>query len=186
MNLQRPSGTASGPSGPATGPDTPVSRWNPIRAMLAALVAAGLLAAACGGDADNTRSVADQPDQASTDETVGEPLELDLGDGDAMASCLAVDADTLSQMSPAFGGTVTAVDGETITIDVDTWYSGADPAESVELHAEQGLEALIGGIDFEVGQRYLITAAEGNVNYCGYSGPADEALTALFDEAFSS
>jgi len=34
-----------------------------------------------------------------------------------------------------------------------------------------------------VGQKYLITAAEGNVNFCGYSGPATPELTAAFDAA---
>ena len=52
------------------------------------------------------------------------------------------------------------------------------------LHAQGGLEALIAGFDFVEGERYLITAAEGSVNFCGYSGPADPTLTAAFEDAF--
>ncbi len=144
-------------------------------AMLAIVAACGLVAS-CSG------STSDEP----TADGATAPLELSLGESNAMASCLPVEAATLADMAPAFLGTVTDIEGETITLDVDNWYAGADPAEAVELHAEQGLEALIGGIDFQVGEQYLITAAQGNVNYCGYSGPADPTLTALFDEAFGS
>ena len=52
------------------------------------------------------------------------------------------------------------------------------------LQAPAGLEALVGGIDFEVGEQYLITAADGVVNYCGYSAPATVDMVAAFDEAF--
>lgn len=52
------------------------------------------------------------------------------------------------------------------------------------LRAPSGLEALIDGFEFEVGKQYLITAADGNVNYCGYSGIATPELTAAFSDAF--
>ncbi len=111
------------------------------------------------------------------------PLELSLGADDAMASCLPLDAATLATMSPAFAATATAVEGEIVTLDVDRWFAGGDAA-TVELQAQPGLEALIAGFTFEVGQEYLITAAEGTVNFCGYSGPATPELTAVFDQAF--
>src|SRR5690606_30842071 len=50
--------------------------------------------------------------------------------------------------------------------------------------APAGMEALIGGIPFEEGGSYLITAYDGTVNYCGFSGPATADLRAAFDEAF--
>lgn len=157
----------------------------PRRAMVPTLLAILLfctVATSCsdGDDAADSDQLGDTP----IGESATEPLGLSLGQGDAMASCLPVDSATLSQMAPAFGATATAVDGEVVTLAVDTWYAGTDQAETVELRADQGLEALTGGIDFQVGEQYLITAAEGVVNYCGYSGPADPTLTALFDEAF--
>jgi hypothetical protein len=54
----------------------------------------------------------------------------------------------------------------------------------VVLETTPGMEALIGGIAFDVGQLYLITAADGTVNFCGYSGVATPEMTAAFDEAF--
>jgi len=47
------------------------------------------------------------------------------------------------------------------------------------------MQALIGGIDFVEGEQYLITASEGNVNYCGFSGPATPEYRSAFEEVFS-
>ncbi|HSF87337.1 MAG TPA: hypothetical protein VLG28_16990 [Acidimicrobiia bacterium] len=135
------------------------------------VVAMAIVAAACGS--------ADSP----ADEG-GAPVELSLGDGLALASCLQFDTEILAGMPQAFAGTVISVEDETVVLSVDRWYRGGDAA-NVALNAPSGLEALIGGIDFDVDRQYLITAAEGTVNYCGFSGPATPELTAAFDEAFS-
>ena len=116
---------------------------------------------------------------------VAAPVEFSLGENDSMAMCLAFDVEILRPMEVAFEGTATAVDGDTVTLKVDHWYKGGD-AESVSLVGTQGLEALIDGISFEVGEQYLITATDGNVNYCGFSGISTPDLRAAFDEAFGS
>lgn len=113
----------------------------------------------------------------------GPPLALSLGETNSISSCIQISADIMRDMPLAFAGTVTAVDGDKVTIDVDEWFKGGDAAV-VELSAPQGMQALIDGIDFEVGGEYLITASEGTVNYCGFSGPATPELRAVFDEAF--
>ncbi len=112
-------------------------------------------------------------------------LELSLGAGDAMASCLALDAEIMADMSVAFAGTAIAVDDRLITLEVDRWYRGGD-AEVVALTAETFEATLIGGFPFEVGEQYLITAENGFVNLCGYSGPASPELQAVFDQAFAA
>ena len=116
----------------------------------------------------------------------GPPLELTAGGEDIMASCIAFSPEELDNVAElAFAGTVTAVDGDTITLTVDEWYRGGDAGEVV-LNAPQGMEALIGGIPFEVGASYLISAQSGNVNYCGFSGPTTPELTAGFEAAFAN
>jgi hypothetical protein len=115
-------------------------------------------------------------------ETVA-PLELEFGFNDPAASCLRIDVASLAQMTLAFGGTATSIDDDRITVEVDRWYVGGD-ATTVELHAQPDMEALIAGFAFETGEEYLITATNGSVNYCGYSGPATPDYQALFDEAF--
>ncbi|MGB5759729.1 MAG: hypothetical protein WBM50_22630 [Acidimicrobiales bacterium] len=147
--------------------------------LTATFVAFVLATAACGSGEDSSATSTTGGDQS------GEPIELSLGDGAAIASCPQFDIAVLADMSPAFAGTVTSVEGETVTLSIDRWYTGGDAATATLL-ASSGMEALIGGIDFQTGQQYLITAAGGNVNYCGYSGPADVELTAAFDEAFGS
>jgi hypothetical protein len=147
------------------------ARW--LLAGAAAAVVAGALALSLTtGDDDGDGDVVAQP-----------ALELSLGAQDAMASCLAVDAATLSMMPAAFAATATEVDGELVTLDVDRWYTGGD-AEVVQLRATSGQAALIAGFDFAVGERYLISASEGAVSFCGFSGPATPELSAIFDEAF--
>ena len=114
-----------------------------------------------------------------------DPLELSLGQDDALASCLPFEVAILADMSPAFAATATGVDGDTVTLSVDRWFTGGD-AESVVLHAPAGMEALIAGFDLEVGERYLLTASNGTVNYCGYSGPATPEFEAAFEQAFAA
>lgn len=115
--------------------------------------------------------------------TVTETLALSLGTEEATTSCLALDPSILAGMSPAFAGTVQSVEDETVVLEVDRWYAGGE-TDVVELQAPAGLEALIGGIDFEVGEQYLIAATDGTVNYCGHSGPVTPELQAAYDAAY--
>lgn len=114
-----------------------------------------------------------------------ESITLSTGDGGAMMSCLPLDPATLAEFPMAFEGKATKVDGDSVTLDVEQWFKGGD-ADEVILNAPQGMEALIAGIDFEVGKTYLISATDGQVNYCGFSGEATEELRAAFDAAFGS
>ena len=129
--------------------------------------------------------VRNNSDDNSTEVVAGPPIELSLGDSNVMSSCIVFDVALLADMSPAFAGTATSVEGETVNLTVDRWYTGGDGA-TVVLKGSAGSPALIDGFEFEVGQQYLITAAGGNVNFCGYSGPATPELAAAFDAAFPS
>lgn len=117
--------------------------------------------------------------------TASEPLQLGIGQSDALASCLPVSAEILAPMPVAFEATATSVDGEAVTLSVVRWFAGGDAA-TVELVAPDGMEALIGGIDFVEGERYLVTATDGVVNYCGFTGLATPELTAIFEQAFGA
>lgn len=133
-------------------------------------VAAGLALNGAGGEAPTV---------------AGPALELTAGGEDIMMSCIAFDTTELERVAEiAFEGTVTSVDGETITLEVDTWYRGADNTRVI-LHAPHGLEALIGGIPFVTGEQYLISAQGGSVNYCGFSGVSTPEYRAAFETAFA-
>ncbi len=85
--------------------------------------------------------------------------------------------------------TAIEVDGERVVLEVTDWFAGTDDqtaAQTVELTAPAGLEALTGGIAFEVGEPYLVSATDGVVDYCGLSGPATTELQSLSDDAFGA
>ena len=113
------------------------------------------------------------------------PLVLTANGGDALASCLPFDVAILEGMSPAFGGTVVGLTDSVATLEVDRWFTGGD-AEIVQIEYTPGFEALIGTPTLEIGQRYLITATDGVVNGCGYSGLATPDYEAAFEAAFGA
>ena len=113
------------------------------------------------------------------------PLTLNAGADDPMAMCIQFSVEELAKAPLAFEGTARSVEGETVTFDVDEWFKGGD-AGQVVINAPAGMEALIGGIPFEQGGQYLITAYDGTVNYCGFTGPSTPELRASFEEAFSA
>lgn len=115
-----------------------------------------------------------------------EALELNAGGEDAMASCIAFSTEELAVVGQiAFEGTVTNVEGPTVTMEVEHWYRGGG-APVVILNGPQGMEALIGGIPFVVDDQYLVTAQAGNVNYCGFSGPSSADYRSSFEAAFGT
>jgi hypothetical protein len=149
----------------------PRTRWLSAAAVVGAIAAVAIAVPVLNGD--------------SPGESPAPPaLQLSLG-GAALQSCIAFDVAILAEMETAFEGTVTNVEGEQVTLVVDHWFTAGE-ATVVELHAPDGMQALIGGIDFVEGDQYLITAAGGNVNYCGFSGPSTPEFRASFEEAFGS
>ncbi|MGQ0630290.1 MAG: hypothetical protein ACT4P1_04560 [Sporichthyaceae bacterium] len=107
------------------------------------------------------------------------------GDPTVIMSCLMFDVAGLRMMPVAFGGTVTDLTPDQVTVDVDRWFKGGD-ADRVTIALPPGnvSPALIPGVDFVKGERFLITAAEGTVNGCGFSGPATADYEKSFTEAF--
>jgi hypothetical protein len=140
-------------------------------AAVAAIAAAVLLAVGpFGGDGPGPGS------QPTT-------LALTAPPGDAAASCLMFSVDVLREMPVALAGTVTTVEPGSVTLDVDRWYRGGD-ADRVTITVPENNSVALDGVDLRSGQRYLLTATNGTVNGCGYSGPADPQLESAFADAF--
>ncbi len=155
-------------------PDAARPRWLAGVAAVAVMAIAVAGGIALSGGEDPADPVVAQP-----------PIELDAAGEDMMASCIRFSVEELRRVAEiAFEGTVAAVDGPTVTLDVDRWFLGGDTSQVV-LHAPEGMEALIGGIPFETGEQYLVTAQGGGVNYCGFSGPSSPELRTAFEEAFA-
>jgi hypothetical protein len=104
--------------------------------------------------------------------------------GGGVASCLAYDTANLPTFDMVFDGTVTAIDGDRVTFDVNTGWKGADG--SVTLTSPEVNVALTGPLPgFEVGGRYLITAAGSTINACGYSLDYDAETAGEWAAAFT-
>jgi hypothetical protein len=102
-----------------------------------------------------------------------------------MASCIMYDPALLPTFDVVFDGTVTAIEGDQVTFEIVTGWKGVDG--SVTLTAPGTSVALTGPMpDFEVGGRYLVTAAGGNVNGCGYTLAYDAATAATWAAAFAN
>lgn len=113
------------------------------------------------------------------------PLVLTADGSDALASCLPFEVATLAGMAPAFAGTVVELTDSVATLEVDRWFTDGN-AEVAEISYTPGFEALIGTPALETGQRYLITATDGVVNGCGYSGIATPEYEAQWEQAFGA
>ena len=143
-------------------------------AVLVAVLVTTVVALSGGGRVGDTPGGAEDPTT----------LALSLPPSDVAGSCIQFDVQFLAQMPVAFAGTVTSIDGLQVTLDVDHWYRGGDADQVVVSMASQQTSAALDGVNFVEGDRYLITATDGTVNGCGFSGPATPDLESAFAQAF--
>ena len=107
--------------------------------------------------------------------------ELAGGSGTIAGMCMPVaDIEPISG-ADAFAGTVVSVDDEFVVLDVDRWYAGGGDAARIQLRGADQSVAL-DGVDFVVGEDYLVTAAQSVVQVCGVSGPATPELEQLYEQ----
>ena len=106
--------------------------------------------------------------------------------GTTMSSCVPFDVSILAGMPVAFAGTVTNITDTSVTVDVDRWFTTATTETAlvdIALPAAN-TSASLDGVEFIEGERYLLTATDGTINGCGFSGPATAELEATFTSAF--
>ncbi|MET7280325.1 hypothetical protein ABZS29_18960 [Kribbella sp. NPDC005582] len=149
-------------------PTTTRRRWVPAAAAAAVLIAAG---AVVWGSNGNDDPVAAPP-----------AVRLTMAGG-ATGKCRAPEIADFKDLPVAFEGQVTAIKGDLVTLKVAHWYRGG-PADTVEVQSMPEDVATLLGVDFSIGDSYLVSAADGQVSTCGHSGPADPDLRRLYEEAF--
>lgn len=127
-------------------------------------------------------------DGDGSDEVAAEPTSLTLAvpAGDAMSMCMAFEVTQLEQAELAFSGTVESTSDTGVTLAVDRWYRGGDADQVVLEHSGAATQVALDGVDFQQDQRYLVSASDGTVSTCGYSGPWTEDFAAQFAQAFGS
>lgn len=126
-------------------------------------------------------------DPVDPEQSPGEPTSvttLGVPPTPDSARCAVPSADVLSRQSLAFDGVVETVSGDDVTIAPTVFYAG-EPTDRVQVEAPpEVLRELLLAVDFQVGQRYLISALDGRVSVCGYSGAWSPGLEQLYLEAF--
>jgi hypothetical protein len=163
-------------------------RWVVAAAAAVVLVAAGITGALTLG-ADDTATTT--PPTAIAPTAIAPSalaLTLPSDDGTVMQSCIAFDVRFLADMPVAFAGTVTSVTDEEVTLDVGRWYQGSTAQQRADVVTLSvpgpTLSISLDGVEFAEGESYLVTANDGTVNGCGFSGPATPELEAAYAEAF--
>ena len=150
------------------------------------LLALALALSACGADAGSEDdTAADAATSSSTPDATTETGTLALtADGSVAAKCAMPSAETLATFDTAFAGTVTGIDGGTVTLSVDRWYAG-DGTSTVTVEApSKDLQDLLLAVDFEEGRSYLVSATDTRVTLCGFTAEQSPELEAMYDEAF--
>lgn len=121
---------------------------------------------------------------------VGHPSDSGsgAGAGGGTAMCIAFELELLAQQEFALDGTVTAIDGESVSLDVSHWYRGSGDDHVSLTQVGQGGGAVLEGIlvDFQVGGRYLVSGADGIITGCGYSQEWDASAAADWARAFDN
>ena len=152
------------------------------RPWLIPAVAAALLAAVVATVLVISGGGATPAGNGSTDDPT--TLALAVAPSDVANSCIMFDVAYLAEMPVALAGTVTAIEPRRVTLEVDRWYRGGD-ADLVTIGVQDNNSVALDGVEFVEGERYLVTATDGIVNGCGFSGPATPELEQAFEQAFA-
>ncbi len=154
-------------------------RWQVLSAAAAAalllVVSVAVAGSLTGGDTGGGKGAADPT-----------TLALKVPSSSVMASCVGFQVEYLRDMPVAFAGTATSVDSDAVTLKVDRWYKGGTADQATVSRPDPQSSIALDGVEFVEGKRYLVTATDGTVNGCGFSGEATPELEKAFAEAFPS
>lgn len=154
--------------------------WPSRHRVLTAALGAAAVAVTAGVIWNPTGDSAPAPTSAAPKTT----LTLSLPDGTTAASCIRFDAAILKDIPIAFAGKAASVGPDTVTLDVTHWYAGGT-AQVVTLSTPGANTSIaLDGVTFEAGKDYLVSATDGTVTSCGYSGEANPTLQQAYTTAY--
>jgi hypothetical protein len=144
-------------------------------AVVVGALGIGGVAAMNGGDSDIPPTASEQP----TVTRLQAPTQT-------AAKCMVPSAEILADSAEiALDGTVISVEGDQVTIDATHWYAGDATDQVVVTAAGADMQALIGAVDLQEGERYLVAGtSDGQLMVCGFSAPYDDGLAAMYAAAF--
>lgn len=154
-----------------------LSRWLLIGGAAAAVVATVVAIGVSSSD-DDSDGVKDDsslalPTPSTTELTAGPAIE---------AKCAAPTAADAARQSVAFEGLVTQVQDGKVTLAPTHFFNGTETSLVTIAEPDQGMSEA--PAEFVVGESYIVGANDGQVAICGLTGPADDDLRALYEDAF--
>jgi hypothetical protein len=159
--------------------------WLVAAAAVAAIAAGGAFAVdgLSGGNGSAPQAGPEPATSQSSDTHAGIAGETTtLAVADQKGKCAVARPELLAQYDQAFQGTVTSIEGDTVTLSTTEVLNG-EIGETVQVSAPSGLDAMLGTVHFEVGGSYLVAAYDGQLSQC-YSGSATGELQSPFAKAF--
>ncbi|WP_137293615.1 hypothetical protein [Nocardioides dongxiaopingii] len=157
-----------------------------VAAAAVVLIGGGILWATVGND-EETPPVAGEPAASPpTSEAAQSVTRLGVDTAGASGRCLppAESPQVVAAQSLAFEGTVTAISGDKVTLEPTRYYTGEETDLVTVTAPSDDMAALLAGVTFEEGGRYLVSATDARVTLCGFTAPYSEGLAAVYAEAF--
>ncbi len=154
------------------------------RGPLTWLVAAAAVLVIAGAGVFGVRALTGDDAPPAAVDPVETVTRLDVPVTPAAAKCMVPNPEALATAGVAFDGTVTKIGGGQVVLTPTHWYAG-QPTDSVEVSApSEQMQELASAVDFQQGDRYLVSASDGQVTLCGFSAAYTEDLAAIYVEAF--
>lgn len=100
--------------------------------------------------------------------------------------CALPTAEALAGEDVAFEGTVTSLREGRASLEVDRWFTDGTGDLVTVAAPTQALRDLLVAVHFEVGETYLVSATDGRVSLCGFSGRSTPELTEIYEKAFAA
>jgi hypothetical protein len=112
-------------------------------------------------------------------------MDLTMPATAAGAGCWPFDVATLRRAPVAFQGTALDVADTSVVLRVDRWFRGG-PDGVTEVRVSRPGADESEGVAFTAGRTYLVSAQDGAVNVCGYTGELTPEFLAYYHQAFGS
>ena len=102
----------------------------------------------------------------------------------APGRCMLPNVRVLRQQTLAVDGVVRSITEGMATLEPSRFYAGEESDLVVVSAPDRDLQALLAAVDFEEGERYLVSATDQQVTLCGFSGRHTPELADLYAEAY--
>lgn len=139
-----------------------------------------------GSTADVPSSTAPTSDPGDTDPGDSATVtELGFDDAALGGRCAVPTPEVVGGQELAFDGVVRSITGDVVTLEPTRFFTG-DETDLVTVRAPSAeMQQLLVAVDFEEGQRYLVSATDDQVTLCGITAAYSDDLETTYEQAFA-